>query len=159
MTTSDHATTLMTVYDGSPWYGDSITDVLNSITPDSVGIRLSPDGHSIIELVHHIAAWREFAAEMLAGNADFRIDINSPDDWRTIVQPTPDDWNAARERLEDSRHKLLNLLGDFPDERLAETVPGRGFSFDFLLHGVVQHDVYHLGQITLLRRTAAPRGT
>lgn len=154
MTTLDHAAALVTVYADSPWYGDSITAVLDSITPEIAGIRLTRDGHSILELVHHTAVWREFAIEMLSGNTNFRIEVNSSDDWRVIEYSTPENWVNARKRLDDSQQKLLEILREFPDERLAETVPGRSFSFDFLLHGVVQHDVYHLGQITLLRRVA-----
>lgn len=155
MTTHDHAAALDTVYAGSPWYGDSITDIFTAITPEMVGIRLTDGGHSIIELVHHMAAWREFAVEMLMGNTDFRIEINSLDDWRIIAHPAPDDWADACKRLDDSQQKLLEALRGFPDKRLTEAVPERPFSFDFLLLGVVQHDVYHLGQITLLRRAAS----
>jgi hypothetical protein len=39
-----------------------------------------------------------------------------------------------------------------PDSRLTERVPGKDYDIYFMLHGAVQHALYHAGQIALLKK-------
>jgi len=59
---------------------------------------------------------------------------------------------VAITQLEQSQKKLLEAIQFFPEASLSNPVPGRQYSFSHMLYGILQHDVYHLGQIALIRR-------
>lgn len=75
-----------------------------------------------------------------------------PDDWPAVAATTEADWQAALGRLDRTHRSLLDALQDLPEERLRETVPGRTYDFYVLLHGIAQHDIYHAGQMALLKK-------
>ena len=94
-----------------------------------------------------------FRSEALAGVSIAAHQPNTPEDWRLPEDETEEAWGEAREGLRRSQDELLAALDGLDDGRLEEIVPGRDYSVYVLLHGVVQHDVYHAGQIALLRKS------
>jgi hypothetical protein len=68
--------------------------------------------------------------------------------------PTPTDWVKTLEELETSQHRLLEALKDFDSSKLYEAVPHGSYNYNFytLLHGIIHHDLYHAGQIALLKK-------
>lgn len=101
--------------------------------------------HSIIELVGHMTFWRRFVTESLLGNEGFEVTD-------TLNFPVITDWLQALDSLRDSQTKLLQALEQFPSERLHEVVPNRPYKFFTMVHGIIHHDLYHLGQIVLIKR-------
>jgi hypothetical protein len=75
-----------------------------------------------------------------------------PEDWPEIQAQGDQGWHAAVKRLERANDELIEATRRLPDERLGETVPGRDYSVYFLLHGIAQHNLYHAGQIALLKK-------
>lgn len=61
-------------------------------------------------------------------------------------------WTAAVENLFRNAEQLANAITSFEDGRLEEAAPGRQYSFYFLFHGIVQHSLYHAGQIAILKK-------
>ena len=113
----------------------------------------------MVELVKHVTAWRIFALEKLRGNTGY--DIATPEqDWPPTGTITETRWQQILSELSASQRQLLETLSLVDDEKLLETVPGREYDFYFLLHGVIQHDLYHLGQMALLKKilSVAPLG-
>ncbi len=141
---------------GYAWQGDSLHAILADVTAETAA-RPIANANTIWGLVLHIAAWRRCAAEKAAGDRDFDIELGSPADWPMIQPPTPAAWQAAKDELELSSDRLVEALRGMRKGRLDQTVPGRAYTYDFLLHGVAQHDAYHAGQITLLKKLAAPQ--
>lgn len=101
--------------------------------------------HSIIELVGHMTFWRRLVTESLLGNKSFEVTDS-------LNFPVITDWLQALDSLRDSQTKLLQALAQFPSERLHEVVPNRPYKFFTMTHGIIHHDLYHLGQIVLLKR-------
>jgi uncharacterized damage-inducible protein DinB len=128
------------------WHGPSTKEALQAITQQTSGNRL-PNTHSIIELVTHMTAWRNFVIQKLSGNADFEVsnEMNFP--------PTQD-WTKAIAGLEKSQLALLAAIENFPEEKLTELVPKASSDYTFytLLHGIIHHDTYHTGQISLIHK-------
>lgn len=113
--------------------------------------RPRPDLHSIWELVLHITAWQKMALQSLEGNA--YVSMTGEEDWPTVpADPTEDAWQTARAAMAELNDRLVEAIRAFPEERLDETVPGGEFGFYLLLHGVAQHNIYHAGQIAILKR-------
>ena len=131
-------------FHGPAWHGPSVMEVLTDPTPNNVSQKIS-DSHSIIELVLHMAAWRDFVVKRLQGNDKFEVSDEAN-------FPKGTDWKLALTTLQQSQKDLMSAIDQFPDEKLQEIVPTRNYDFYTMLHGIIQHDIYHTGQIVLLKK-------
>ncbi|MDX1939492.1 MAG: DinB family protein [Saprospiraceae bacterium] len=141
--------TIRHTFEGTPWHGPAVMDILKDIKPEDV-IKKLPNSHNIAELVAHMSTWREFVAQKLNGNIEF--DVTHEANFPVITNLTKEDWQALVNRLQKSQSDLLKALEHCSDEKLGELVPGREYKFGIMLHGIIHHDLYHLGQIVLLRK-------
>lgn len=130
-------------FDQQPWYGPSVMETLKGISADIANNRL-PHSHSIIEIVLHMTAWRNFVTQQLKGNS---IELSDQENF-----PNPTTWEEALAGLNKSQSALLAALKAFPEECLNDKVPSREYRFHFMLNGIIQHDSYHTGQIALLKK-------
>ena len=133
---------LIDFYTGNSWVTDNFSKKVLSIGPGEALKKIQGHNHSVIQLVGHIIAWRNFALQKLTGNDDYDIEDESPVDW-----PDPKDWNIVCREFESCHQNLLTAIEKFPSERWNTTVPGRNYSFIYLVAGIIQHDYYHYGQI------------
>ena len=78
--------------------------------------------------------------------------VGTVQDWPPVTEQTPDAWKAALSRLFQAKDEIAAAIEKFSDARLSEIVPGRKYDFYFLFHGIVQHSLYHAGQIALLKK-------
>ena len=144
---------------GDPWHGPGVADVLSGVTAAQAAARPIPGAHSIWELVLHLAAWRGEVARRVA-RGEFRQPPEG--DWPAVGSGEAA-WRAAKARLAAAEKKLQRALAAFPRARLGRVVGGErdaplgtGVTYRVMLHGVAQHDAYHAGQVSLLRRALAP---
>jgi uncharacterized damage-inducible protein DinB len=135
-------------FDKQPWYGCSIMEILSRVESEQSTMRQG-DTHSISELVLHMASWRKFATQRLMGDAEFEVTDEAN-------FPMATTWKDALAQLHQSQEALLAAVKQFPENRLAELVPSKTLKYTYytLLHGIIQHDVYHLGQMALLQKLA-----
>jgi len=147
---------LRRAHDGDPWHGSPIKDVLRGITHEQAARRPPNGAHSIWELVLHMTSWKNETARRIRG-AVACMPIEG--DWPETGSATEDRWQQAIARLEAAHKDLIAAVKAFPDGKLYEptndtrSAPlGTGVSHYVLLHGIVQHDVYHAGQIALLKK-------
>lgn len=150
MTTIEQLTTEFTdFYNGNPWYGDNFLKIISDITPEEA-LYLPANSHSIARILWHIVKWRKSLAERLLGNLDFRADVTDSDNWRDVSTLDAAGWEHAKAEFEALQNVIvseLRLRNDvFLDE---EFLPGK--TFRWLTVGVIQHDIYHLGQIAFLK--------
>ena len=140
---------IIQAYQGEPWLGFSVKDLLADVTPEQAARRPIPDAHTIGELVGHISAWQQIARRRLEGEAvnDIADDLNFPG-----ADGTEDCWRAILQALDESTHALSQRVAKLSDDELSQIVPGKSYSIYFLLHGVVQHTTYHAGQIMMLKK-------
>ena len=62
----------------------------------------------------------------------------------------PIPWNELVSRWSQSRELLEEKIRNFPLEDLAKQVPGRNYPYETMLHGIVEHTIYHSGQIAMV---------
>lgn len=136
------ANSIKQTYDGDAWHGPSLKEVLSKISQEQCAARIG-NSHSIIELVLHMVAWRNFTIKKL--NGDENYDVSEAENF-----PKSADWQKALALLDQSQNDLLAALANFNDAKLSDVVPMRNYSFNKLLHGIVEHDIYHQGQITMI---------
>jgi len=141
---------LEAVYDGQPWYGANVMTSLKQVSSEISHRAFIPGKKSIAETVRHIVAWRQFLIEQLNGNTTFKIELNTPLDWPPVQGLS---WQELLVELADSQKTLVQLLSQKDDTLLKEKLHHDKYEYNFryLIEGVIQHDVYHLGQINLLR--------
>lgn len=137
---------LKRTFDRGAWHGPSVKEVLNGVDRDLAMKRLS-NTHSIIELVAHMISWRRYVINRLQGNNSFVVSDE-------MNFPKREDWNNVLAELEESQQQLLELIEKFPVYKLSELVPvsEQNYTYYTLLNGIIHHDVYHAGQIMLIRR-------
>jgi len=131
-------------FHGPAWHGPAVMEALTDITPNAVTRKFS-SSHSIIELVSHMTTWRNFVTKRLSGDHEFEVTANEN-------FPEGTDWANALMKLQKSQDDLLNALKKFPEGSLSQNVPTRSYNFYTMLHGIIQHDIYHTGQIVLLKK-------
>lgn len=138
-------------YNGSAWHGSSVITLLDGISATQAANHPLEKCHSIWEIIRHMIVWRQFAWNKLVGEKTFDV-INSQQDWPYIESFANTAWQETLTDLEDSQQSLLQALNQIDDSLLEQRVPGRNYSYYILLHGIIQHDLYHLGQIALLKQ-------
>jgi len=142
---------LKRAFEGNAWYGPSVREVLAGIMAAQAHARPLANAHSIWELVRHIAVWEDVGRRRLTGDRA-QIEISSPEDW-----PPPEDtseaaWEQAKDALNRGHQALVEAIAATPESRLDDPI-FEGMSTVYVtLHGVIQHDLYHAGQIAMLKK-------
>ena len=134
---------------GEAWHGPCLQDLLRDVTFSQAAAQPASGAHSIWELVLHITGWLDFSRRRLAGEA---VEPTPEQDWPAVPDASEAAWKLALSRLEAANEKLRGAVAAFDADRLDERVPGKTYSFYFLLHGVIQHNLYHAGQIAILKK-------
>jgi uncharacterized damage-inducible protein DinB len=126
------------------WYGPSLAELLAQISPEVATTRPVPGSHSILELLQHLLLWNERIRKT--------SDSNSLPPWepeKDWAEP-PIAWNELVSRWSQSRERLEERIRNFPIEDLTKQVPGRNYNYETLFQGVVEHTIYHSGQIAMV---------
>lgn len=131
-------------FEKGAWHGPAVKEALADVSAESMHNRIG-NGNSIVELVAHMTTWRKFVAEKLNGNDSYDVT-------EEMNFPVVNDWVTALAALDQSQADLIEALEKTPDEKLQEVVPGRKYKFFTMVHGIIHHDVYHTGQIMLLKK-------
>jgi uncharacterized damage-inducible protein DinB len=138
-------------YAGDAWLGMPVRELLHGVEAGAAAAHPIPGAHSIWELVTHITYWLDAAARRVGGDA---VDPLHDEDWPATPPPTPAAWAGALAALQSSHERLLAAVRRLDDPDLDGPVPGHAYTRYVLLHGVLQHTLYHAGQIGLLKRAA-----
>lgn len=142
---------LQATFDGDPWHGSAVMHILSGISASQASAKPVAHVHSIWELVLHMTAWRIFTCEKFRGNASYDI-THTEQDWPMVKNTDGEAWLQALHNLKQSQLDLLEVLEQPADDLLDKVVPGRSYNYYVLLQGIIQHDLYHSGQIALLKK-------
>lgn len=135
------------VFEGYPWFGKSISDYLQEVPGESLNFSMN-GGHSVGQIINHMIVWREYVIDQMAGLPP-KVTVGGPGDW-TDARFAPEDKNPLFARFRETQRQLIQTLQMKDDSLLEQPVSGKPFTMEKLLVGIIQHDIYHLGQIFLL---------
>jgi uncharacterized damage-inducible protein DinB len=140
---------LRRAFEGDAWHGPALLELLQDMDAATVAAKPLPNIHSIWELVLHVAVWDAAACRRLNGET-FQPEglANFP----LVPKPTEPAWRKAVAHLKRTHDALVKMVAALPESRLRERVPGKKYDFYFMLHGIVQHELYHAGQIAILKK-------
>jgi uncharacterized damage-inducible protein DinB len=127
------------------WYAPSLAQVLAQIPPELATKPPVPGAHSISALLQHLLLWNERVGLTSASNP--LPPWRAEQDW---AEP-PIQWNELLARWNQSRNQLEDKIRNFPVDDLPKQVPGRTYPYEKLFEGIVQHTIYHAGQIAMVR--------
>jgi uncharacterized damage-inducible protein DinB len=143
-------------YTGDTWHGSPVTQILHGVTAVQAAARPIPHGHTIWELVLHMTAWKNEVRRRIGG-----APAGEPKegDWPTVGEPTDARWTDALAALDRAHAALAAAVRTLPEAKIFEPTndprvreTGAGVSHYTLLHGIVQHDAYHSGQMAILKK-------
>lgn len=140
---------LRTTFSGDSWHGPSVMKTLEGIDAEQASARPLGERHTIWELVDHMTYWLE---EVLKALKDRHVP--KPEkvmDWPRMGSGE-DQWRQSVDRLGAAVNMLLDKLSTWGSGDLDATVGGAEYSYRQMLHGAVHHNLYHAGQIAILKR-------
>ena len=144
---------LRTTFAGAAWHGPAVLEVLAGVTPEQASARPIPGAHTIWELVLHLGGAYRLVLRRLRGDPR---PLSPEEDLPAVPAVSLDTWHEALDALKELNAEVRRALADFPAERLDEPLvsvsPYPAYA-QFI--GLTQHDLYHAGQIALLKRALA----
>ena len=141
-------------FEGNAWHGDSVLELLAGVNAAPAAARPIKNAHSIWEILLHIAAWDDDVVRRIGGTV---VEVTDEQNFPTIKDTSEAAWTQAIESTKKAHNELIKAVAAFPDSRLTEQVPGKSqkyYNFYYLFTGIVQHELYHAGQIALLKKAA-----
>lgn len=148
---------LRRAFDGEAWHGDPLFQILKGVSAAQAAARPIQNAHTIWELVLHIAAWDGAVRRRMTGVA---VKLSGEKNFPPVLNTSEAAWTKALEHVRQVHEELIDAVKKFPERSLDKQVPGKKgahYNFAYMLHGVVQHELYHAGQIALLKKVGLTR--
>jgi uncharacterized damage-inducible protein DinB len=140
-------------FEGEAWHGPSVLSLLDGVTAQQAAAHPIPGAHSIWELTLHITAWESACKRRLAGDP---AQLTGDEDWQPVTDKSEAAWENTKQQLIENHRQLLDAIERVDESRLNEPIitdSTTPYSSVYVtLHGGVQHDLYHAGQIALLKK-------
>ena len=138
------------------WCGPSLLESLAGVDAAQASARPLARAHSIWEIVAHLSGWKKTVHQRLEGQA---VRLPEEGDWPPVADASEQSWQQTLAQLKARHDALLAAVRGLDEARLEDVLitessreTGGGVSCYVTLHGAAQHDLYHGGQISLLKK-------
>ncbi len=140
-------------FEGDAWHGPAVLQALAGVSPAAAAEHPIAGAHSIWELALHLTGTYGLVLRRLAGDGR---QLSTEEDWPPVPPVTEVAWVELLQRLRELNVEVRRIVRAFPAERLdAPLVPESPYTAYVQFVGITQHDLYHAGQIVLLKRALA----
>jgi uncharacterized damage-inducible protein DinB len=146
-----HINNFKQLYEKGAWFGDTYLEKLQDVTEQEAFTPPAKGIHSIAELISHVIYWRSTILKKLKGDKDYQGSVDSPDNWIPLDKLKAKGWQNILKDFDESQKQLVKLLGNVKPEFFKDQY-SPGNSWEYVTEGIVQHDVYHLGQVGLVKK-------
>ncbi len=137
------------LYDGNCWLDITLHETLSNISAEQAAKKISPQWNSIWQITNHLISWRQNVLLRVMG----KIIETPPDNYISPVNDTSEAaWANTLQHLKDTQHQWISFLESFIEVEFERIYPPNGHTYFEHIHGIIQHDAYHLGQIVLLAK-------
>jgi uncharacterized damage-inducible protein DinB len=138
-------------YDQKAWHGPNLRGALRGVSAKQAETRNRKGGHSIAELALHCAYWKYIVRRRLLQLPKGSF-ARKGSNWFKLPSPLPEEeWKAILQLLDQEHAELRETVASFPVDRLDFTPAGSKFSNLAMINGIAAHDLYHAGQIRMLK--------
>ena len=141
-------------FKGEAWHGPSVLEIIEGMSSQQAAARPFDGIHSIWEIVLHIAAWKRAVLSRLNGD---RAQLPAEEDWPMVTATSDEAWEQTRQALKQGSDDLRSTIAGLDESRLDQPIIEGLATVYVTLHGIVQHDLYHAGQIAILKKVT-PEG-
>jgi uncharacterized damage-inducible protein DinB len=139
-------------YEKKAWHGPNLKGSIRRLSPEQAAWRPRHERHSIAEHVLHAAYWKYAVRRRLRGDARGSFPLKGSNWFPVVAALSQAEWQSYVALLESEHRALRQTIVTFPPDRLHEVAPGAKVSHLSTIYGIAAHDVYHTGQIQLLKR-------
>jgi uncharacterized damage-inducible protein DinB len=136
-------------FEGEAWHGPSLMEILNGVDAETAAAKPVPNAHSIWEIVLHLTGTQKQLISRIEGNA---VRLTPEEDWPPVTDTSGSAWKTTLDTLQKQEEKFRAAVGAFPEDQLDEPLDPGGSSAYNNFHGHVQHNLYHAGQIVILKK-------
>ena len=139
-------------YSGRSWHGPNLRGSIRGLTPEAASWRPGRGRHSIREIVLHAAYWKYAVRRRLSGEKRGSFPLKGSN-W--FVRPSPGRGTSWPDdiRMLETQHRLLrHVILSTPPARFRRRPGGGRVTCETLIRGIAAHDLYHAGQIQLIKR-------
>ena len=143
---------LALAYDERSWHGPNLRGALRGVTPEAASWRPQPGRHNVWELAVHCAYWKYRVCRLVASEPPPSFSLKGSDWFERPVEATAAAWSADLALLQEWHGRLLRAVSALHPGKLEEKRARSEFTTVELISGAAAHDLYHAGQIRLLRR-------
>ncbi|SRR6266540_1993257 len=141
-------------FDRRSWHGTNLRGSIRGLSREVARWRPAPDRHNIWELVVHAAYWKYAARRWLTGEKRGSFSLEGSNWWPRPEEDTDRAWKGDVDLLSREHGALRGAVGMFSPRRLNERAAKTPFTYAALVRGAAAHDLYHAGQIQLLKKLA-----
>ncbi len=139
------------IFNGAPWLDETFAKKIDNLSEEDA-FRTPYNLHSVAEIISHLLEWRKEIISRLEGNPR-KMKFDSPENWITNETLKKHGFKSLWQDFEDSQQELYKMLQTHDDHFLSQ--PWSNVDNEYLLRGLLHHDIYHLGQIGLILRMNA----
>jgi uncharacterized damage-inducible protein DinB len=140
---------LSRAFEGEAWHGPAVLEILRETTAQQAASRPVNGAHTIWETALHIAAWLRACRRRLEGD---RAQLSGPEDWPAVNGSDDKAWQEVIAGMKQALDELQTAIAQLDDSRLDQPIIDGMSSVYVTLHGVIQHSLYHAGQMAILKK-------
>ena len=138
-------------FTGGAWHGPGVLEILENVTASQAAAKPIAGAHSIWELVLHIKAWEDACRRRLSGD---RAELPDEEDWPPVNETSDEAWEMTLAALRENHQKFSDAIAAVDESLLDEPILDGMKTVYATLHGALQHDLYHAGQIAILKKAS-----
>ncbi len=144
-------------YERKAWHGPNLRGSLRGIDVHGASWRPAAGRHNLWEIVVHAAYWKYIVRRRLLGERKGSFPLKGSNWFARPVAMTSEAWRSDVALLEDMHRTMRAAIAGLPPNKLGVIPPGSTMSNAAIITGIAMHDVYHAGQIQLLKRLHSAR--
>lgn len=148
-------TLLGQAYDRKSWHGPTLKGALRGVTTGQAAWRPAKGRHDIHEIALHAAYWKYIVRRRLSGEGRGSFPLRGSNWFPRPVAGTAAEWAESLKLLDAAHRALVEEVSRFPAPRLEEVPRGSQVSNLAMITGAAAHDLYHAGQVQLIKRLRA----
>jgi hypothetical protein len=139
-------------YDHKAWHGTNLRGSIRGVSVEQALWRPAPNRHNIWEVIVHAAYWKYIVRRRTMGEKKGSFPLKGSNWFPRDGKLTENDWRNDVALLEQTHRLLREAIATLKPKDLPVIPVGSKVSNLAILHGIASHDLYHAGQIQLLKR-------
>ncbi|HCV43661.1 MAG TPA: hypothetical protein DGH68_09270 [Bacteroidetes bacterium] len=139
-------------FEKKAWHGPNLRGSLRGISASQAAWSPGSKRHNIWEIAFHAAYWKYAVRRRILGEKRGSFPLKGSNWFRRPVEPTEEAWHADVRLLEDTHINMRQTIECIPEDTLDRIQGNTQYTYVQLICGIAAHDLYHTGQIQLLKK-------